>query len=641
MRRHCSTIISTLLLLLAVSYPAFASHIIGGEMTYKFLNSVAGGNNYRVTLTIYEDCLHGSPEAINRDNPAYFVVYDEDSTRIYFDSAQYATSIKIPPNYDIACITNPPAMCVQTKTFNITFMLPRNHKKYTVAYQRCCRNGDVINILNADYTGATYFCEIPSDLTVPTNTSAVFNNFPPEIICVNTPLFYNNSATDVDGDSLSYMLCDSYDAPNGLDDNAIPDPPPYKSVAYKHPPYSYYNPLTGSPPLAIDPVSGIITATPLRMGRYLVTVCCSEWRNGVLINTIHREFQFVVTDCSKAVVADMPYFTNDPAIYKINCTNHNIDFVNTSKGGNTWLWDFGVAGIFTDTSSVFQPTYTYPDTGIYTVKLVANPGTPCADSIQKKVKVFPLFYTAFDDTGKHCPGTELSFIDQTVSTTGNINTWNWNFGDGDTALRQNPTHTYVNGGTYNVTLVAGNQKNCIDTTVHQVVVEIFKPNAGNDTIIVKGETVVLNATGGVEYEWTPPIYLSKFSLGNAEGYFPDTGVYHYTVKVKSAYGCIGIDSMNVWVVDQAAFFVPTGFSPNGDGLNDIFRPIAIGYRSINFFRVFNRYGEQVYFGQNIKEGWDGTYNHKQADIGTYYWHIGYIDRYGKEGNMRGDVTLVK
>lgn len=641
MRRHCSIIVSTLLLLLAASYPVCASHIIGGEITYRFINSVAGGNNYRISLTIYEDCLSGSVGAINEDNPAFFVVYDQDGQMQYFDSAQFATSVNVPPNYDIACITNPPQMCVLKKTFNITFMIPRNNKKYTVAYQRCCRNGDVVNIINPANTGATFFCEIPSDLIATTNNSAYFNNYPPQIICVNEQLFYNNSATDTDGDSLSYMLCDSYDAPNGLDNNTIPLPPPYQSVAFKHPPYSYYNPLTGGPPLAIDPFTGIITGKPLHLGRYLVTVCCNEWRNGVLINTIHREFQFVVTDCAKAVQADMPWFTADPNIYKINCTDYKIDFINASKGGTAWMWNFGVPGSVIDTSTVFQPTYVYPDTGIFTVQLVANPGTPCADSIQKQVKIFPVFYTAFDDTGRLCPGSRLTFIDQSISTTTNTNLWNWNFGDGDTSHTQNPTHAYEYGGTYNVTLVAGNQKNCIDTSVRQVVVEIFKPNAGNDTIIVKGETIELNATGGVEYEWTPPIYLSKFNFGNAVGHFPDTGMYHYTVLVESAYGCTGSDSINVWVVDQAAFFVPTGFSPNGDGLNDVFRPVAVGYRSINFFRVFNRFGQQVYLGHNIKDGWDGTFEHKLADMGTYYWHVSYVDRYGKESNMKGDVTLVK
>lgn len=636
-----SRIVMIVLLLIAAGKEGFASHIVGGEVAYTFMGNTPTGKIYKISLNIYEDCLHGSQQAINEDNPAYFAVYDDNKGLLAFDSVTFISSVNVPPNYDIACITNAPEFCMLKKTFDITFTLPRDHRRFTVVYQRCCRNGDIGNIINPANTGATYYCEIPSDTIATTNNSAVFNNFPPQIICINTPLYYDNSATDPDGDSLSYMLCESYDAPNNLPNNVEPMSPPFDLVNYKHPPYSYYNPLNASPALAIDPVTGIITGTPLLTGRYLVTVCCNEWRHGVLINTIHREFQFVVTNCSKVVVADMPYYTDDPSIYMIDCHDYNVGFINTSRGGSTWKWDFGVPGLASDTSSQFQPAYTYPDTGVYHVKLVANPQTPCADSIEKLVKIYPTFFTNFEDTGLMCPGQQIGFIDRSVGTTSEVNSWAWSFGDGQLSNLQSPVHKYNAGGTYNVMLVSKNEKDCRDTMVQQVVVEIFKPFAGMDTTIVKGESVQFNASGGIEYEWTPPIYLRGFNASNPEGFFTDTGLYSYIVLVKSAYGCIGADTINIRVVDQAAFFLPTAFSPNGDGLNDIFRPLTIGYKAIRFFRVYNRFGEQIFYSENIKDGWDGTYNNKQADIGTYYYYIGYIDRYGKEGAVKGDVTLVR
>ena len=634
-------IICIALLLLAVC-DTFASHIIGGEVIYKYMGPVAGNKSrYQVSLSIYEDCLHGSQQAIAEDNPAYFAVYDDLDNLFYFDSSHYSSSVDVPPNYNIACITNAPDMCTWKKTFIITFDLPRNGHSYTVVYQRCCRNGDIMNIVNPANSGATYTCQIPADTMASTNNSAVFKNYPPQIICVNDPLLYDHSATDIDGDSLSYELCESYDAPNGLPNNIIPNHPPFAPVTYVHPPYSYYNPLNAYPALAIDPVTGIMTGKPLITGRYLVTVCCNEWRHGRIINTIHREFQFVVTDCSKAVLADMPYFTDDPNVYQVNCKDFRIDYFNISKGGTTWLWDFGVHETTLDTSAAFQPTYIYPDTGIYTVKLVANPHTPCADSTEKKVKVFPVFTTSFTDTGLMCPNNQVGFIDLSVGTTSPVNYWQWNFGDGTTSSEQNPVHTYNAGGTYNVTLVSQNKKECSDTLFRQLSIETFRPYAGLDTTIVKGESVAFYATGGVSYAWTPGIYL-KGADGNAPvGYFADTGLFTYTVKITSAAGCTGSDTINVRVVDQPAFFLPTGFTPNGDGHNDIFRPICIGFKAIRFFRIYNRYGEQVFMTDNIEDGWDGTYNRKAADMGTYYWYIGYVDRYGKEGTMKGDVTLVK
>ena len=655
-RKH----IILVLLLLLPFLDAMASHIVGGEVTYTFRGTVAGGNKYDVYLTIYEDCQNAFEGAIPFDNPAFIAVYDlahlsanvqqtHDSLLHGFamcdSNVTFSSSINVPANFTNACVANVPEVCLLKKVFKKTLILPLNVAGYVVTYQRCCRNAQIINIVDPGSAGATYFCIIPPASVTTHNNSAVYTNFPPQIICINNPFHYDNSATDADGDSLSYEFCSAIDGstetkPNPPAAPAIPTPPYYAPVGYVAP-FTADHPLLASPALQIDPVTGVITGTPNLLGRFLVTVCCNEWRGGVLINTMKREFQFVVTDCSKLVVACVPQYSTDINTYIVQCKDFNVNFTNCSTGGFTYHWDFGVPTLTNDTSNEFQPTYTYPDTGIYVVKLIVNPASTCPDSISRFVKVFPYFNTNFTDSGKQCPGLPVSFIDGSSTTIKPITNWIWNFGDGTGSNIQSPVHIFTNGGTYNVMLVSQNIKNCIDTSVHQVIVDNFKPSAGNDTIIVKGEGVQFNATGGEQYQWSPAAYLNNTLINNPYGYYPDTGKYNYTVKVISAYGCTGYDTVNVWVVNQAAFFVPTGFSPNGDGTNDLFRPVAVGYRSLNYFRIYNRWGQQVYYSENLTSGWDGTYNHKAAELGTYFWQISYVDRFGKEGYMKGDVTLVR
>jgi len=618
------------------SNAAFATHIVGGEVTYVYAGSVSDSNKYLVELTIYEDCLTGSPSAIAADDPAFMAVF-EGSVQIRLDSVHFDTSIRVPANFNSLCVTNIPPICLIKKTFVFHFTLAANSVGYTIAYQRCCRNASVENITDPSNAGATYFCTIPP--TAVHNTSAVFSYFPPQIICVNTPLVYNNSATDADGDSLTYELCSPYWAPNGLNNDTI-IPPPYQAETYNSP-YSYSYPLSAYPLLVIDPVTGIITGTPNRVGRYLVTVCCHEWRDGFLINTIQREFQFVVTDCSKAVQADIPVLSSLPDTYELNCTDHTIHFINTSKGGITWKWEFGVPGEFADTATDFEPTFVYPDTGTYPVKLVVNPNSTCADSIIRMVAIYPVFRAAFGDSGTLCPGNQIQFLDQSFATVKPVNYWHWSFGDGDSSALQNPLHAYPYPGIYSVSLVASNIKSCTDTSIQQVVIDNFKPFAGQDTTIVKGEHILFNATGGQYYTWAPANWLSDTAIFNPLGFYPDTGTYTYVVHVVSAYGCTGSDTIQVSVVGQAAFVVPNAFTPNGDGRNDVFRPLAIGYRSLNYFRVFNRWGQEIYFGQSLDGGWDGSYRDKKAELGTYFWEIGYTDRFGKPGSLKGDVTLVR
>lgn len=635
--RHIHPIFLALILLTSVNtHTAYASHIVGGEMTYKFIDSSAAGCRYAVTLSVYEDIVNGNPDAILSDNPATFYVYNAATlTQVRKDDVYYVYSGNVPANFRSECVNNYPPVGTNKKTFTITYTLPPSTSGYLIAYQKCCRNEGINNIINPGNEGSTIVCSIPPTNVASFNNSAEFKNYPPLVICNANPLQYDHSATDPDGDSLTYEFC------NALVEHNDPAPPPYDSVRWLVPAYNRNTPITGYPPIVINPVTGVITGTPNRLGRYLVTVCCHEWRNGVMISTIRREFQFIITDCSRAVVADMPQYSTQPNTYIINCDNYTVHFVNTSKGGTNYFWDFGTRRIQDNTSTEFEPTVTFPDTGVYMVKLVVNPGGTCQDSISKLVKIYPEFHVAFTDSGNFCPQHPINFLDRSVATVKPLTRWEWNFGDGALSEEQNPVHIYDHGGTYNVLLMSENIKGCADTALSRVIVEHFNPYAGNDTVIVKGESIIFDASGGVSYKWWPPDQLSDTDISAPRGYYPDTGFYHYTVQITSAFGCTGEASINVQVADQASFFVPNAFTPNGDGLNDIFRTRAVGYRTLKYLKVFNRFGELVYMGDNLETGWDGTYNHHQADIGTYFWQIIYIDRFGKEGFEKGDVTLIR
>ncbi len=627
---------------------ARASHIVGGEITYVHSGDTAFGgvfyHKYIVSLSIYEDCLTGSPEAIAQDNPAYLGVFEGSGHPVELDygpaGINYTSSVSVPANFSNACVSNVPATCLLKKTFVKTYYLRPNATGYVVAYERCCRNSSIVNIVNPSNNGSTFYCTIPAAPIV--NNSAVFKYYPPQIICLNNPLYYDHSATDADGDSLSYGFCAAF---NGAWADSVKPIPYYPvwgdSVTYVAPPYSSQVPMTGFPPIRIDPVTGIITGTPNRIGRFLVNVFCNEYRSGVLINTIKREFQFVVTPCSKVVVADIPQYSTDFNTYIIDCADYTVHFANTSTGGFAYHWDFGVTGAVNDTSDDFEPSFTYPDTGTYTVKLVVNPGSTCPDSIRRLVKIYPRFHAAFVDTGSQCPGDLIRFTDQSSSTIKPITNWYWDFGDGSVATSEDPTHSYQYGGTYNVQLVAENIKHCIDTTIRQIIMESFQAFAGNDTIIVKGEHIAFDAQGGTQYSWTPATNLNDTSIYDPTGTYPDTGHFVYVVHIVSDFGCAGYDTIRVMVVANSELVVPTAFTPNGDGLNDYFKPIAVGYRSLNYFRVFNRWGERVYNSTSLEVGWDGSYGNKKCEMGTYFWEISFTDRFGKGGFQKGDVTLIR
>jgi len=635
-----------ILLTVGVVVPAFATHIVGGEVTYKYL----GSNIYQIRIDIYQDCINGDPNAIAQDNPAYIAIFQgSNGARVVLDSINYMTSgssVRVPDNFSNACINNKPPTCLNKVSFIKNYILPPSTSGYTIVYQRCCRNGSIINIIDPSTVGATYYAIIPPTINAEKpNNSAIFKNYPPQIICVNTPLFYDHSATDADGDSLSYEFCTAYNG--GSANNAKPIP-----VSTNFSPVSYLNGFSAKYPMGqttsaikIDPTTGLITGSPATTGRYVVTVCCHEWRNNVIINTVTREFQFVVTPCSKAVVANIPQHSDQFNTYIVQCKGYTVHFDNLSTGANSsydaYSWDFGVPNTNSDTSHLKEPEFTYPDTGTYEVKLVVNRNSTCVDSITRLVKVYPDFHAEFDYSGLPCPHSPVQFINKSTSTYQPITTFNWDFGDQSTSTLESPSHVYDTGGRFTVILRSYNVKGCYDTATHDVVIEDFHAFAGNDTIIVKGESIHFEATGGSVYTWTPPTDLNNPLIPNPIGYYPDTGTITYYVHIASESGCQGDDTIRVRVVNQSAIFVPSAFSPNGDGENDILRPIGIGYRNINYFRVYNRWGQAVFYGTRFNEGWDGSFQGHKADIGVYFWVLSITDRFGKETLMKGDATLLR
>lgn len=607
-------------------------------MTYTYVSTYINQNNYRINLSIYEDCLNGNADAIRQDDSALIVVFDDKGKAVKYDLQKFdAVQTVNTESANMTCIVHPPKICITKKSYTFNITLPITDVRYFVTYQRCCRTNALTNVVSPGSSGTNIFCEIPPSSVAPQNTSAVFKNFPPVIICNNIEMTYDNSARDADGDSLSYELCQSYNCPDTKRDEYVA--PPFSSrVTIYQSPFSYSNPLIGDPGIIINPVTGELRCKPSNQGIYLVSVCCNEWRNGKIINTIHREFQFFVSNCSRSVVASIPHIPTNDAIYTVECRDFNVLFKNESKGASTYTWDFGDN---TPVSNDFEPYHNYRDTGIYLVKLIANPGLPCNDSIAKYAYVFPYLSAAVTQNGKICADSMINFKNASTSTTSPISYSKWWFGDGsyDTGISVN--HSYSKAGAYNVLLATSNTRYCTDTTIYPIVISAFRPKLIDDTIIVKGETLSLDCRGGYEYEWEPGYGIENYTAQQQTITFNDLGKYTYVVAAKSAEGCPGKDTTSVWVVNQLEFFVPTAFTPNNDGRNDFIRPIAVGYSTLNYFKIFDRWGTLVYATTDFEPGWDGSFQGKPCEVGVYYYEISAKSIKGNTLFQKGDFTLIR
>jgi len=188
--------------------------------------------------------------------------------------------------------------------------------------------------------------------------------------------------------------------------------------------------------------------------------------------------------------------------------------------------------------------------------------------------------------------------------------------------------------------------NCPKPAISYVTVKVVPPIkafAGNDTTIVIGQPLQLNATGGVIYTWAPVTGLSNPNIANPIALF-NAGVdsITYKVQVESVEHCIGYDDVTVHIFQTLPeIFVPTAFSPNGDGTNDVLRPIVAGMKQFNFFRVYNRWGNMLFSSGNPAQGWDGTFGGTKQQSGTYVYVAQAVDYLGKLITRRGTVVLIR
>lgn len=541
-----------LLLLLFTFVKINATHIVGGEMIYDDL----GAGKYRITLKVYRDCFNGVPpfDGMSGGTQAILTVREAaNGALVGTYNIGLPTIINIPPTINSPCIQTPGGVCVEEGIYTYTINLPPKTGGYHVIYQRCCRNNSILNLNVPGNQGGTYYAKIPGPEQFSYNSSPRYKNFPPIFICNNINFTFNHSALDPDGDQLVYSLCPPFLGADGCcptinggvtGSSFCSNPPPFCPSSAPAPPFPNVNystgysgsyPIASSPAFSINPVTGILTGKPNLQGQFVVAICVQEFRNGVLIDTHYRDFQFNIIPCIVSVVSNFPDQIQP-------CQGNTVSFTNQSAsnlGSMVFHWDFGVASINTDTSNVVNPTYVYQDTGKYIVTLIANPGTQCTDTTKKIVYVYPPLNVNFNSHLKQCiVNNSFSFAVQ--GTYINATTFNWNFNSA--ATPSTATTLSVNNVTYNapglyfVKLLA-KQFACRDSFIDTIRVFGKTKVQINKDPICEGSTISFTNQsianlGPLNFHWdfgVPLINSDTSNLANPIYTYADTGKFIVTL----------------------------------------------------------------------------------------------------------------
>ena len=423
---------------------------------------------------------------------------------------------------------------------------------------------------------------------------------------------------------------------------------------------------------------------------------------------------------SKTILVPVDSITINPPQSK--CTYETK--VLQASGGTSYTWTptTGLSNPFSASTSCSIQTTT-----IYTATILQNSlfGKTCIKTLTTSVKVYPKITSLFTYSIGGC-NNNVQFTD--ASTLAPIS-WQWNYGDGNSGITQNPLYYYGSTGTYTVSLIATNSFGCKDTSKRVLNLSGFTPVAVNASLTkCEPDTVQLFASGGVTYAWAPTQYLTNASISNPKAFPPTTTVYSVTISTINGidtcksqltttvsvfpytYNTNSITVSNssltlgqtttvtlngftylgnisitpnvpfsftgnntiaftptktgeysIYFTDQnncrhflktvfieiitdacneGTVYLPTGFTPNGDGTNDVLY-IRSNFVTEVYLTIYDRWGEKLFETNDAKNGWDGLFKGKQLDQGVYGYYMTFRCNNGQESFKKGNITLLR
>lgn len=333
-----------------------------------------------------------------------------------------------------------------------------------------------------------------------------------------------------------------------------------------------------------------------------------------------------------------------------------VSFTDVSIIGSGTLthdWDFGDPASAANTSAASNASHTFSDSGNYEVRLIVTSNFNCSDTARHIIRIdphAPLASFSYDPANGCVPHT-VNFTNKSQYA----DTYSWNFGDASNATDKDPVHTYTVPGTYNVFLRATGPGGIDDSTQVQIItvyplpkanfiaapLNLYLPDAVVDLTNTSYDAAKSRWTLFKKDESAP--YWEDTSR-NSTFHFPDDGIFSVRLIVTSALGCV--DTLMryeiVTVNKGGTIFIPNAFTPNGDGSNDLFIPIHTGVVPQRYsFRVYDRWGLEVFSTTDVKQGWDGNILGIPGISETYVWVVEGEFTGGDGFSKKGQVTLLR
>lgn len=391
----------------------------------------------------------------------------------------------------------------------------------------------------------------------------------------------------------------------------------------------------GSPTTTVESPTHIFTAP----GVYTVRLIAMN-ESGC----IERDTAFVtITVEDKELNPNFTYSVVDSCFdFEVDFTNTSTSYSGSALSTSTFIWRFGDGS--PDFSGTTPPRHAFPGTGSYTVTLVMMDPEACnsPDSISKVITFSALNVIASFPGGNMCAdNNNVTFS----NTSENASSYLWTFGDGSNSTDATPNHTFPGPGEYTITLIANNPGSCNGSDTMIQVISIY-PNPIASFYFspllpeLNQPTSFINTSvGATSYSW-------DFGDGSSSSekdptkQFVKSGNYRVCLTAFNQYNCKDTVCKTIEALVRPILDMPTAFSPNGDGSNDVLFPRGFSVKTMHL-QIYNRWGEMVFESTSMSQSWDGKYKGVDQPMEAYAYILTATFEDGTPFSKKGNVTLVR
>jgi len=665
---------------------AKASHAVGADLTYNYVNT----NQYMVTVKFYRDCT-----GIDAP-PTMMINYNSSCGNGYLNISQVpGTGHEIPTgSYPVvdcytACQTDPntglpgTGYGVQEFVYRGLVTLPAACADWVLSAEINARNPAITTINNPG--ASTLRVEATLDnLNNAIDSSPVFSTYPVSRFCINNTYYYSQGAVDPEGDSLVFSLVDALDAGGAI-------------VAYISP-YTGLNPVSSSPPVTIDPATGLITFSPNQVQVGPIAILVQEYRNGVLIGSVRRDVQVNIeaicqyppllstatTGFNLAPVLCGDSVLNLHLVSAVQCSSvaaDGSDFRVVTPSGNplpcTSEIAFNCVNGYTDSLQIHLYAPYFVENGWYVLySKVGNDGNKLLGHCDYPMAEYDTAMFYYDN----CYHGKVDIQNVTVNNTNDKMEVLWSvptalpvvqFQSYDIFRSDDPAgpYSYVGNTTSATDTFFVDGSVSVPSHPYSYALQVrlnygFVSQLGDSlqsiflNCIPNSDSTILDLNWTPYWGWANPSYQLMFSTDQGASFIPigntttatnipyvkptTPGTYYLRVQTQSG-GQPNLLSRSNWCrfdvapkVDSSWVVVaPNIFTPNGDGYNDVFAFDSLFHYPGSRLTVFNRWGKKVYESNDYKNDWNGG---DVAD-GVYFYTMKVANKEATE--LRGTITIIR